>query len=583
MESHMHRKWLLNKTNPAYVDYVSRVASVSRPFAQVLIGRGIKTPELLDTFLNPRTSLLSDPMDLPDLGKALERIRAARDRSETVLVHGDYDADGTSATAIMVEGLKQLGIRTRYFIPNRETHGYGFGMHGIECARRAGASLIITVDCGISSFEACAVAKERNMDVIITDHHEPVRPHTGDPSASPEQMPFVIPGALAVVNPRLMTGTSALRDLSGAGVAFSVVRALLGSDSDEIIPFFDLAALGTAADVVPVFGDNRIIIKEGMRLIYSGQRPGIRALKEVSGIRNDSHRTAPLSFSMIPRINAAGRIADASVVVTLLTTESQAEADEIALRLNQLNLQRQQIEESVCRDALRLLERIDVERCNAVVLAAEGWHPGVLGIVASRIAEKHYKPTFVLAIDNGIAKGSARSIPPFDICRGLSECRDLLIRFGGHRQAAGLSLSSDMIGRFTQTISDIAGQTLSEEDLTPTLRLDAAVTMTEVTHELIDEIIRLEPLGFRNEEPLFGAKDLEVVEPRVVGNNHVKMRLKQHGKRLDTIGFDLGGEIESLTGATRIDAAFCPMINEWNGGRYLQLSLKAFRTSLEPL
>jgi single-stranded-DNA-specific exonuclease len=578
----MDRKWLVSRTNPEYVDYVSRVSSVSRPFAQVLINRGIKTPDQLDAFLNPRRALLSDPMDLPNLADALERIRTARDCGERVLVHGDYDADGTTAAAIMVEGLRHLGIESHYFIPNRDTHGYGFGARGIEYARQIGASLIITVDCGISSFEACAASKNLDIDVIITDHHEPVRRLAGEYPLSPDETSFVIPEAVAIVNPRLMTGASVLKDLSGAGVAFSVVRALLGTDSDDIVPFFDLAALGTAADVVPVFGDNRIMIKEGLRLIHAGQRPGLRALKEVSGIRSDSLRMASLYYAMIPRINAAGRIADATDVVTLMTTRSWPEAERIALQLNQLNLQRQQIEESVHQDALQNLQRIDVDRCGVIVLASEGWHQGVLGIVASRIAETYHKPTFILTIDHGVAKGSARSIPAFDICRGLSECRDLLIRFGGHRQAAGLSLSSDMIGDFTRTISEIARKTLSEDDFAPALCLDATMTIADVTMELTGEIARLEPFGFKNEEPLFGAKHLEVVEPRVVGNNHVKMHLRQHGRRLNAIGFDLGGEVESLSRPSRIDAAFCPMINEWNGSRYLQLNLKAFRPSLEP-
>ncbi|HSB52028.1 MAG TPA: single-stranded-DNA-specific exonuclease RecJ [Dissulfurispiraceae bacterium] len=572
------RKWLVCRSNLEYVEYVSRLASVSLPFAQVLINRGIKTPEQIQTFLNPHREQLSDPMELPGIREAIERIRLAKERGEIVLIHGDYDADGISATAIMVEGLRQLGIESRYFIPNRGLHGYGFGAAGVECARKSGAALIITVDCGIGSFDACSEARRHGIDVVITDHHEPVRsPEPQD--AGTETPACLTPEAVAVVNPRLMSGLSPLRDLSGAGVAFSIVRALLGPHSDAVFPLFDLAALGTAADVVPVFGDNRIMLREGMRLIHSRQRPGIRALKEVSGVRSDVIRTSILNFTLIPRINAAGRIDDATDVVTLLTTELWAEAERLALWLNELNARRQRVEESVYQEALQLLERIDVDRCGAIVLASEGWHPGVVGIVASRIAEEHQRPTFILAIEDGVAKGSGRSIPVFDMHHGLSRCSGLLTRFGGHRQAAGLSLSADMIETFTTAISGIALDALSKEDCTPSLRLDASVTLADVTTTLTAEIARLEPFGYGNEEPLFGARGLEAVVPRTVGNNHLKMHLKQESVSLDTIGFDMGGLLGSLGKGMRFDAAFLPLVNEWNGGRFLQLNLKALRRS----
>ncbi len=571
-------KWLVSRSNLEYVEYVSRLASVSLPFAQVLINRGIKTPEQIQAFLNPHREQLSDPMELPGISEAIERIGLAKERDEIVLVHGDYDADGISATAIMIEGLRQLGIKSRYFIPNRALHGYGFGAAGVECARKSGAALIITVDCGISSFDACSEAKRHGIDVVITDHHEPVR-STGPQGACTEDPAFLTPEAVTVVNPRLMIGPSPLRDLSGAGVAFSIVRALLGPRSDAVFPLFDLAALGTAADVVPVFADNRIMLREGMRLIHSRQRTGIRALKEVSGVRNGVIRTSILNFTLIPRINAAGRIDDATDVVKLLTTEVWAEAERLALWLNELNAKRQRVEESVYQEALQLLERIDVERCGAIVLASEGWHPGVVGIVASRIAEEHQRPTFVLAIEDGVAKGSGRSIPAFDMHQGLSRCSSLLTRFGGHRQAAGLSLSADLIETFTTTISGIALDALSEEDCTPALHLDASVTLADITTALTAEIARLEPFGYGNEEPLFGARGLEAVVPRTVGNNHLKMHLKQDSVSLDAIGFDMGGLLGSLGKGMRFDAAFLPLVNEWNGGRFLQLNLKALRRS----
>lgn len=568
------KRWLVNRTNSEYVEYIARIASVSPAFAQVLINRGIKTPEQIASFLNPSADRLSDPFELPHIKNAINRIREAKRRGECVLVHGDYDADGIAATAVMVEGLKKIGLDAHYFIPNRFTHGYGFGNAGIEKAKEIGASLIITVDCGITSFEAVSIANSLGIDVIITDHHEPVK-------ALSVERHFILPEAVAIVNPKLSTANSQLSILSGVGVAFKLITALFDSHIDDVYELFDLAAIGTAADVVPVIGDNRIILKEGIKLIQSGQRPGIRALKDTAGIRSDFFKASFLYYSIIPRINAAGRIADATDVVRLLTTKSETEAEELAKWLNDLNQKRQEIEEAVYQDALEMLnlEGQGGEGKSAIVLASEGWHPGVVGIVASRIAEEYYRPTFVLSIENGIAKGSARSIPQFDIHYGLTQCKDILKRFGGHKQAAGLSLLSEDIDEFRKMISDVIINTLSDDDFIPVLHIDAAVTISEICIELIGEISRLEPFGCGNEEPLFGAKGLEVIQPRIVGNNHLKMHLKQNGRRIDSIGFDFGGLLNSVTDNGLIDAAFLPIINEWDGGRYLQLNLKAIRPS----
>lgn len=591
------KRWLVNRTNPEYVEYIVRIASVSPAFAQVLINRGIKTPEQINFFLNPSADRLSDPFELPHIRNAINRIREAKRRGECVLVHGDYDADGITATAIMVEGLRKIGINAHYFIPSRFIHGYGFGKAGIEKAKEIGASLIITVDCGITSFEAVSTANSLGIDVIITDHHEPVKAVTSNEllaTSKEKDSSLKLPDALAIINPKIQhSNTLSLHNsnLSGAGVVFKLVTALFENNIDDVYELFDLAAIGTAADVVPVIGDNRIILKEGIKLIQSAQRLGIRALKDVAGIRSDFFKASLLYYSIIPRINAAGRIADATDVVRLLTTKSEAEAEELAKWLNDLNAKRQEIEETVYNKAKEMLIseghvssfdklRMTGSGQGAIVLASEGWHQGVVGIVASRIAEEYYRPTFILSIENGMAKGSARSIPPFDVHHGLTLCKDILKRYGGHKQAAGLSLSSSDIEKFRTAISEIVMNTLSEQDFVPVLNIDAAVNMSDITVELIDEIARLEPFGYGNEEPLFGAKGLEVMQPRIVGNNHLKMHLKQNGRRIDSIGFDLGGFLNAVEGNALIDAVFLPIINEWDGGRYLQLNLKAIRPAM---
>jgi single-stranded-DNA-specific exonuclease len=569
-------KWLLSRTNREYVDYVSKLTGFSIPLAQTMINRGIKTAGQLDSFLNPRLTMLADPFDLPGMAKAVRRIADAVQSGERIFIHGDYDADGVTATAIVMDALKKLGSEPRYHIPAR-AFGYGLGSEGIKKAKESKASLIITVDCGITSFEAVSAANSIGIDVIVTDHHEPVRDTT---SANPAGR-FVLPDAFTVVNPKLEQGTWPSADLSGAGVAFKLAQALLGNSLDNVLELIDLAALGTAADVVPVVGDNRIILKEGLKLIQSGVRPGIKALKEVAGIKPGSMRATALHFMLIPRINAAGRIADANDVVKLLLTDSDDEAMRLAEWLNGLNVRRQEIGESVFSEAMDMLQASGSgpEGTGAIVVCKEGWHRGVLGIVAAKMTEIFYRPSFILSVEAGVARGSARSIPSFDIYHGLSRCNELLRTFGGHKQAAGLSLSSGDIDSFRDMISRLVLETVAEDDLVPVLRIDAPLKLSEVTADFVREITCLEPFGYGNEEPVFGAKRLEIVQSRIVGNNHLKMYLKQNGKGIDSIGFDLGGMLDEVGPGAMVDAAFVPMMNEWDGGRNLQLNLKSVRES----
>lgn len=562
-------KWTVNRTNPEYLAYIARAASVSPLLAQVLVNRGLKTPAHLEAFLNPDVSKFADPFALPQLKIATERMRIAKRNGERVLVHGDYDADGVTATAIMVEGLREYGLDVHFFIPDRLQHGYGFGFAGVEKAESLGAGLIVTVDCGISSFEAAAAAHARGIDVIITDHHEPVRE---------EGKGVCLPGAIAVVNPKAAECPPEMAHLSGAGVALKFIQALFGNNIDAIYRFLDLAALGTAADVVPLRDDNRIIVREGMKVLQSGRRVGLKALRQAAGIRTDSVKTSSLNYSLIPRINAAGRIANAADVVRLLITGSEGEAAQLAGWMNGLNTRRQEIEESVYREALEMANAMDAGD-GALVIASEGWHVGVIGIVASKIAERFYRPTIILSVQGDMAKGSGRSIPPFDLYAGLARCKDVLARFGGHRQAAGLSLKTADIGHFRSLFCRQVREHLSEEDFQPVLFIDSAVRISDISIGLVEELARMEPFGYSNEEPVFGSRGLEVVQPRIVGTRHLKMRLRQSGSKIDSIGFDFAPMMDAVEESGMIDAAFVPTINEWDGARFLQLNLKAIRPS----
>ena len=610
----MHRRWLVNRTNPEYIKYLSKNASISPVLAQIFINRGMKTPEEISYFLNPHLSQISDPFDIQGMSVAVARIMAASIKGEKVLVHGDYDVDGLSATAIVLKALKILGIDCHYFIPNRMEHGYGFNLSSVKNAKQTGAALIITVDCGITSFEAAARCKNEGIDVIITDHHEPIRsrkPEVGSQNEKPPSPPFakgglaslkipspsrgegkggaesldndfLVPDAIAVINPKISDPQSSISHLSGAGIAFKLAQALLMMQDTRstMHDFLDLAALGTMADVVPLTGENRLIVKEGMKLIENGAGPGLNALKKVSGLEKRRLKPGLLSFTIIPRINAAGRISDSNNVVKLLLTDSEDEAIDISLWLDKLNSERQRIEEEVYQEALCKLNSKGAGP--VIVLSSEGWHQGVIGIVASRLAEAFYRPAFVISIEGHIARGSARSIPSFNICKALAGCREFLVRFGGHKQAAGLELETRAITSFEECINKIGEEILTGKDFISSLEIDADVDFSDINFNLAKELEMLEPFGFGNSEPLLGAKRLEVLYPKIVKNNHLKMKLRQKNQSIDAIGFDMAAFFDRLnsTGSTAVDAVFTPSINEWEGSRYLQLNLKALRPSL---
>lgn len=573
----MKKRWIINRTNPEYINYISNASSVSPAFAQILINRGIKTPGDINDFLHPSATSFSDPFELPDIHIALERIKAALDRSERVLIHGDYDADGLTATAIMFHALRAIGMDAHYFIPDRMSHGYGFNPPAVDMAKRSGVKLIITVDCGISSFDAASCAKEEGIDVIITDHHEPAISNESPATR------YLLPEALAIINPKLGTRSSKLANLSGAGIAFKIAQSFaldneLRFTGDDSIAMLDLAVLGTIADVVPLRDENRVIVSEGMKRINNAHRPGIRALRSVSGFDGRELRAGLLSFTMIPRINAAGRIGDTADVMKLFLSDSDGEAISIADKLQKTNIERQLLEEKVYQEALSQLNEKGYD--SAIVLCNKGWHIGVIGIVASRIAEEFFRPAFVFSLDNDIAKGSARSIPSFDIYKGLSECKDMLLSFGGHKQAAGVKLHASNLSGFENMINAVIKEAVGKDDLIPAIEIDAEVALSDVNAGLIKELSMLEPLGYGNPEPLLGARGLDIVNPRIVGNNHLKLRLKQMSMSIDAIGFDMGNLLDSLGLSTSVDAAFMPAINEWNGNRYMQLNLKAFRPSV---
>jgi len=541
----MNRHWLVKRTNPEFLKYLSDKLSISATVAQILVNRGFKEPDSIKNFLNPSLNNLYDPMLMPDMKEAVDRIRTAIDRKETVLVHGDYDADGITSTALLVSALRRLGLKTFYHIPNRFTEGYGVSSKGIEKAKICGAGLIITVDCGISSGMEIASARSMGIDVIVTDHHE---------------APAQLPEATAVINPHRTDSEYPFKYLAGVGVAFKLAQALFqGVKNADFNEYLDLAALGTIADSVPLIGENRILAAYGLKELNNEKcRVGIKALRDSANLEGDL-RPGQLSFILIPRINAAGRIDDAGVVVELLLTQDREEAKRIAGLLEEQNRERQKIGDKVFRSALNMVDQDNPG--NAIVLSSAEWHPGVTGIVASRLVELFYRPVFLFSVKDSLAKGSARSIPPFHLYNGVAECADLLIGFGGHGQAAGIKILPENLPAFRERISLIAGKSLSDDDITPVLNIDASVELSEIKVDLINELRLLEPHGEANSEPLLGAKCVRMADYRVVGNGHLKMRALQNNAGIDTIGFGKGDLIKKMSMSEPADIVFVPCIN----------------------
>ncbi len=551
-----YSEWVVVKTNQDYLQYISKSLNITLPTTQVLLSRGLKDLDEIYSFLNPHLDSIN-PFEISGIYEAKGIINEAIKAGKKILINGDYDADGLTSTAILYDVLIKRGAEAFYHIPHRIHHGYGLSTSSIEEAKKLGAELIITVDCGIRDFEAVEYANKEGIGVIITDHHEPLRFNEK----------IVLPQALAVINPKI-DGKASYNYLAGVGVAFMLAMAL---DREEALEYLDLVTLGTYADMVPLTFANRVLIKHGWGLIESPIRNSIKILKNIAGINSNSLRGFHLTFCLIPRINAPGRIDHAADVVRFLISEDESELDSLSKWLNQINSQRQKTEEKIMAEVEEKLQR---EFNNEPVIVLWGdWHPGVVGTVASKLIDRLNRPVFVFSLQNEIAKGSARAPLGTDLQEFLTVCKDLLIRFGGHKQAAGITLLRDNLPFFKERLCNIA-QDMEKNDKN-ILYLDVAVSLGEVTEKVAEEISLLEPFGEGNREPLFGAKELTVVNLRKVGSNHLKMFLRQNGNNLSAIGFDMG-DSQILEGSL-IDAAFTPTINEWEGMKSLQLQLKALR------
>ncbi|HKP50907.1 MAG TPA: single-stranded-DNA-specific exonuclease RecJ, partial [Gemmatimonadales bacterium] len=513
--------------------------------------------------LRPSLTELSDPWRLAGMAEAVEAIVSTIKSGGRILVHGDYDVDGQCASTLLIRALRVAGADVLPFLPHRLRDGYDFGPAGLEAARAAGASMVITCDCGITAYDTVLAARSAGIDVVVTDHHLPG-----------EQLP----PALAVIDPQRADDTSGANQLCGTGIAFKLVQALvpaLGLPANLPFHLLDLVALATVADVVPLQGENRILVKHGLKVLHESRWPGLRALLDATGLSGKEVKAYHLGFILGPRLNAAGRVGDATDGLKLLLSDDSTEAAALAQKLEALNTERQALDQRILDEALEQVERTaHPERDAGFVLSAEGWHPGVVGIVASRVVERYGRPTFLIAFDGEIGKGSGRSTSRFNLHSALLSCGDLLERFGGHHMAAGLTIRREQLDAFRERFGDVARQSLGPDDLGPEQRVDLEVSLREVTRDLERLCRYLEPCGQGNPGPVFGVRRVRFTSRSVVGNGHLKGALDDGSTRLWAIGFQWADRVPWL-GDEPVDVAFRIECDDWNGMSGLQARLCA--------
>ena len=558
-------QWVLaNEPDHALIDALSEAADLKPNIIKILINRGMNTAEKIDKFLNPRMSDLRDPFQLQGMTAGIERVTNALFANERIMIYGDYDVDGITSTSLLYLVFNKLGAQVTYYLPNRLVEGYGLSLDAIDQAKADGVTLIVTVDTGITAVDEVAHARTAGIDIVVTDHHEP-----GE----------TLPDAVAIIDPK-QDGCNYDGDLAGVGVAFKFAQALyqrLNQDQRELEDHLDLVALGTSADIVPLVGENRILTKFGIRQIAGTKKPGLKSLTFVSGLMGKDISTGQVVFILAPRINALGRLGDAREAIRLLSTRDENVAGEIARKLDDENRRRKEIDEITLNQALdQMAEVVDLGLDRAIVLGAEGWHQGVIGIVASRLVERFHLPTVMIAIQDGVGKGSARSIPGFHLCEALKDCEDLLVKYGGHKYAAGLSIRAENIPAFRERFKAVSTKWLDNDDITPKLHIDLEIELTDINDEFMNSMEQFAPFGPQNLRPVFLTRNCEVVgQPYVVGKNHLKMRIGKGDAVLDVIGFGFGDMARSISDrGCLVDLVYALEYNTYRNNTRIQIRLR---------
>ncbi|MFB3921670.1 MAG: single-stranded-DNA-specific exonuclease RecJ [Terriglobia bacterium] len=559
-------RWQIPSVNPEAVARLSRELKVSALVGRLLVLRDVREPEAAERFLNPSLAHLHDPFLMADMRAAVERLRCAIARKEKILIYGDYDVDGTMAVVVLLTALRGLGASVDAYIPHRLTDGYGMRVPVVEKAHSDGYSVVLSVDTGIREHEVLTRARGLGLDCIVTDHHLP-----GDR----------LPPACAILNPRRGDCRYPEKNLSGVGVAFKLAQTLVGErwTDRHLQSYLKIVALGTIADVVPLVGENRVIAHFGLAGLSGCSQRGLEALLEVAGLRGRAVGTGDVAFRLAPRVNAAGRMENARDVIDLFTTSDPVQARAIAERLDALNRERQRVEDEILSAIIGQQElRPEKAAQYSLVFAGEGWHRGVIGIVAQRAVERYYRPTLVIGVENGEGVGSGRAIKGFHLLEALNQTSDLFERFGGHAQAAGFTLPAKRIPELEGRFEAYARATLRPEDLEPVLRVDGEVNLGDFTLDLFEQVKRLEPCGFGNPTPIFVARCVRLLAPpRVLKEKHLKLRVEQGGASFDALGWGMAARASELAMGDRVDSAFTLDENDFQGEESLQLILKDFK------
>ena len=571
MQPITERSWRQREAAPEAVESLT-LSGVPALLSRLLANRGVREPQAASAYLAPTLSTLHDPMLLSGMEAAVARLCQALERGERVCVHGDYDVDGVTSVALLITFFRAVGLDCFSYIPKRLTEGYGLSGQGVGAAVQQGAKVLVTVDCGIGSCAEAVLCREAGIDLIITDHHTP---------------PEILPDACAIVNPLQPGCLFPFKSLAGVGVAFHLVIALRAALRDrghfqgappDVREYLDLVALGTVADVVPLLGANRVLVSYGLKQLSAAPRLGVQALKKVAGVSGEVGCGA-VGFRLAPRINAAGRLEDAALGLELLLSSDPTRAETIAAALDEANAERQAIERSTLEEARAMLMDGACRGRKSIVLGSKLWHPGVVGIVASRIAELFHRPVILFALEDGTGRGSGRSIARFHLLDAIKSCAHHLLRYGGHSHAAGLSLAEEELERFALSFDEAAAGSLDADALIPTLSYDVELPPLQIDDSLPMELERMKPFGMGNPEPVFLLRGAQVAESRVLKGGHLKLRLSCGGRSFDAIGFGLA---EKGIDSGRVDLLFTPGINEWNGKKLLQLVVKDLRREEAP-
>ena len=566
----VQKTWKILESDIALQKKLATECGVTPITAQLLINRDINDPSKADRFLKADLSSLYDPYLLKDMDKAVKRIKRAISKGEKIMIYGDYDVDGISAVALLKRVLRDLGGHIVSYIPDRIEEGYGLNKDAVKTAHRRNISLLITVDCGISGREEVEYLSRLGITAIITDHHKIFE----------ESFPSE---AYAVINPLQKDCPYPFKYLSGVAVAYKLAEALTLGSGYDIKQHLDLVALGTIQDMVPQLGENRILTKHGLRKVNDSNKKGIQALIETSGLKGRTISAREVGYMLGPRINAAGRISSAKIALRLLTTEDRGEARELAESLDKENRNRQRIESSILREAVNRVENeVNFKEEKVIVLESDDWHPGVIGIVASRITERFNRPTIMISFGGkNEGKGSGRSIKNFHLFEALAECRSLLTNFGGHAAACGLRIARKDLSKFRSKLNTVASECLEAKDFIPTLTIDMEVPLHLLKHKLISEFESLAPHGPGNRRPILSSRSLKLKSrPRHIRREGIKMWVTDNNVTCEAIGFGMNDMVDDVMESSTIDVAYTPSINRWGGLNTLQLELIDMKANL---